>query len=66
MHPTHLPPPVHIEQKADRAGTVALWLIILMIGGPILMVVLCCVGCFGLGGLGMLGIDPAPAVTPTP
>jgi len=57
------PPVVYVEQPKNTAATVGIWLLVLYFVGPIVLIGLCCVGCIGLGGLGM-ATDPYVAPTP--
>lgn len=66
--PYYPPTPPDPNRQLRQAGTIAIWMWILMIGGPVLLVVLCCLGCFfgGFFGGALVGTDPSPTVTALP
>ncbi|WP_326554409.1 hypothetical protein [Micromonospora sp. NBC_01813] len=67
--PPYSPPPtvVVVEQPTGRAAALGIWTIVFLIVAPIILIILCCVGCFSLGGIGMFGlVDTLPWSTPTP
>lgn len=45
----HQPPPP--QPQPSKAATIGIWVIVAWLVGPALLLVLCCAGCFGLGGL---------------
>ncbi len=69
--PRPLPPPpppqvVYVQPQTSRAATVGIWVIVLWIVGPLLLVVLCCLGCIGTGLIGGITGVSTPSATSTP
>lgn len=68
QQPPYQPPPVYVQQPSNKAATVGIWVLVAWFVGPFLLLVLCCAGCLGIGGLGAItgGSDPTPAATSSP
>lgn len=66
-----LPPPppqqvVYVQTPTSKAATVGIWVIVAWIVGPLLLVLLCCGGCFVTGLLGSITGGTVPSTTTSP
>jgi hypothetical protein len=54
-NPYNQPQPIVIRQETSPGTKVGIWVLVGLIGGPIIIFAVCCLGLVGVGFLGEMG-----------